>query len=130
MKIRLVAATGCLLGLAALSGSSEKDVTWTGWFSDFKCAHARAAGGLFTVTNPDCAKSCIQRGEVPVFISEQAQAVFTVKDYKDVIDNLGFHLEVTGAVDESAKTIRVKSVKQLAGDGPACMRPKRAVVHW
>ena len=44
------------MALAGDPPPAVKSVTWTGWFSDLKCASARAAGGLFTATNPECAR--------------------------------------------------------------------------
>jgi hypothetical protein len=116
----------CLVGLG-LAGvlRSETKVTWTGWFSDASCSAARATSGILTATNPDCAKRCIEKGEAPVFISEQAKAIFKIKDYPKVIDDLGYHVEVTATVDEAAKTISVREVKRLSYEGAACGRPKK-----
>jgi hypothetical protein len=114
----------CLLS-SALAGDSDKEVTWTGWFSDSQCAAARAASGFFTETNPDCAESCIRKGAAPVFISEQAKAIFTVKGYASVIDDLGYHLEVKATVSEAAKTMSIINVKRLEYQGAACSRPRK-----
>ena len=56
----------------------NKSVTWTGWFSDSQCATARAKSGVFTPTNPDCAKKCMENGSAVVFISAPAQALYTI----------------------------------------------------
>jgi hypothetical protein len=116
-----------LLGLALSSTghAEEKLVIWTGWFSDSKCALARAAAGVFSETNPECAKTCIEKGSAPVFISEQARAVFAVQDYASVIADLGYRIELRGMADEDAKTIRVRSLKRLEYQGPACTRPRK-----
>ena len=115
------------LALAGGAKAEEKSVTWTGWFSDVKCAAPRAAAGVFTITNPDCAKSCLEKGAAPVFISEQARAIFQVKDYSSIIADLGYHLEIQGTVDEAAKTIAIRDVKRLAYQGAACARPRKSV---
>jgi len=112
------------LALAAVARPEENSVTWTGWFSDEKCASARAANGIFSATNPDCARSCIEKGSAPVFISEQAKAIFRVKDYSSVFEDLGYHIEIQAVVDEAAKTIRISNVKRLAYQGAACARRK------
>lgn len=117
MKLQIV-----LLALAA-AAAGEKQVTLTGWFADADCARARA--GSYTQTNPDCARRCLENGAAPVFISDQAKAVFAVKDYSAAIGDLGYRLEVRGVVDEAAKTIRVLEVKHLEAQGPACMRRKQ-----
>ena len=100
-------------------------VTWTGWFSDSKCAASRAAGGTFTETNPECAKTCIAKGASAVFISQQAKAVFGIKDYASAIEDLGYHIELRGVVDDAARTIRVREVKRLEYVGASCARPRK-----
>jgi hypothetical protein len=125
MMIRVLGLlAGICLVSVSLAESGTKNITWTGWFSDSQCASARAGSGTFSATNPDCAKRCIEKGDAPVFISEQAKAVFRVKDYPSVVADLGYHVEVTAAVDEAAKTISIRDVKRLAYEGASCGRPK------
>ena len=111
--------------VAGTGQAGEKSVSWTGWFSDLKCASARAASGTFTATNSDCAKRCIEAGAAPVFISEQAKAIFQVKAYSAVVGDLGYHLEVQGTVDDAANTITIEKVKRLDYEVRACVRPKK-----
>jgi hypothetical protein len=127
MRVASYVLRGTLL-LVLLGGAKagEKTVTWTGWFSDLKCASSRAASGVFTATNPDCARSCIERGAAPVFISEQAKAIFQVKGYPSVIEDLGYHVQVQAAVDESAGTITIRQVERLAFQGAACARTRKS----
>jgi len=68
---------------------------------------------------------CIEKGASAVFVSEQANAIFTVKDYPSVLDDLGFHVEVQAVVDEAGKTIRLRGVKHLGAQGPSCARPRK-----
>jgi hypothetical protein len=110
--------------LAANTTASESNM-WTGWFSDLECASARAAGGTISVTNPECARRCIERGIAPAFINEQTKAVYTVKAYPAAKDDLGYHVEVIGKIDEKTKTIMVQSVTRLESEGAACARPKK-----
>ena len=91
-------------------------------FSDSQCASARASAGLYTATNPDCAKTCIQKGATPVFISEQAKAVFKVRDYPGVLDDLGYRVEIDAAVDLASKTVSIEHVKRLSYEGASCER--------
>jgi hypothetical protein len=115
-----------LPALAAAQGASEPATTTsTGWFSDKGCAKPRVERGLIGPTNPDCVKRCLNDGAVPVFISEQAKALFEVQGYPSIADDLGYRVEVTGIVDESAKTITVKSVKRLEAVPLMCGRPKK-----
>ncbi len=114
----------CAAALVEAGAPQTKSVTWTGWFSDLECASGRAASGTFTATNPECAKTCLKKGVAPAFISEQAKAVFTVKGYPGVVEQLGFHVEVQATVDEAARTVTIQKVKQLGYDGASCERPK------
>ena len=117
----------CIAAASMMAGSlsaAENTVTWTGWFAGLHCANARAATGGFTATNPDCAKACIQKGDSPAFISEQAKAVFQVKGYP-VIEDLGYHVEIEATVDDASKTITIQKVTQLGYQGAACARPRQ-----
>ncbi|HEY1339503.1 MAG TPA: hypothetical protein VGF59_18445 [Bryobacteraceae bacterium] len=110
--------------LAAAGAASEPTTgVRTGFFADEGCARGRANSGLYTETNPDCARKCIEKGSPAVFVDTQGKALYLVKDYAGAKDDLGYRVEVTGAVDESAKTITVKSVKRLEFVGAHCDRP-------
>lgn len=110
---------------AAQSAPEPKTTTSTGWFSDKGCAAPKVARGQIGPNNPDCVKRCLDEGAVPVFISEQAKAMFDVKDYATVKDDVGYRVEITGIVDEEAKTITVKSVKRLEAVPVTCARPQK-----
>jgi hypothetical protein len=128
MKQQMLVRAQILLLAAAFTGAAaaeEKTVTWTGWFADSKCHAAGAIAGKVTGTNPDCSKTCIEQGASPVFVSEQANAIFAVKEYASVMDDLGFHVEVQAVVDEAGKTIRVRGLKHLEAQGASCARPRK-----
>jgi hypothetical protein len=113
-----------LAGVPAMLGAQTKTVTWTGWFSDAQCAPARVKSGVIAPNNPECVKSCIQKGAAAVFLSEQAKAMFKVKDYPDVIADLGWRLEITASLDEAAGTISIQKVNRLSYQGASCGRPR------
>ena len=126
LRILIAALSVSVMPLTA----ADKPVTWSGWFSDFQCASAHAAAGIFAATNPECSKTCIEKkGAAPVFVSEQAKAVFTVKGYPGLIDDLGYHVQVEGSVDEAAKTIKIAKVTRLGYDGAACSRRRQKTVE-
>ena len=58
-----------------------------------------------------------------VFISEQGKELLRVKDYAAAKDDLGYHVEITGTIDEASKSIAITAVKKLGYDGAACARP-------
>ena len=97
--------------------------TMTGWLSDGQCAAPRVAKGIIAPNNTDCVKRCLNEGRTPVFISEQAKAMFELKDYPDVKADVGYHLELKGTVDKDNKTLTVSSVKRLEYIGNVCAGP-------
>jgi hypothetical protein len=105
--------------------TDEASVTWTGWFSDLGCAAPRVSRGDIGPNNTECVKRCIDDGATPVFISEQAKALFEVRAYPGLKDEVGYYVEVTGTVDEAAKTIAIESVKRLSKVAQMCARPKK-----
>ena len=93
--IRMSAWTMALALAASTPGAAPrhaatKTVTWTGWFSDQQCARVR--DGEVRPNNPDCVKKCLNDGAKAVFISEQARALFVVKDHPAVEDDVGHRL--------------------------------------
>ena len=114
-----------MLLLAAPGWAAEQTVTWTGWFADAKCHGAVKAGEKITAINPDCARTCIEKGAAPVFLSEQAKAGFLVKDYAGVLDDLGYHVEIHGVLDNATKTVSIREVKHMEYAGAACSRPRK-----
>jgi hypothetical protein len=125
-------ASAVLLATSAAARAqdhSAKTVTLTGWFSDAQCAPARLKAAKLGPSNPDCSRTCIEKGVAAVFISESGHEILKVTDYAGVKENLGFHVEITGTLDPASKTVSVKSVKQLSWDGASCSRPRKAEVR-
>ena len=120
----MVKALAAWLLLSVAAGAQSSQVMWTGWFSDMQCAIARAAMGLYGPTNPECAKTCIQDGKAPVFISERTKAIYKVTGYSGVIDDLGYHVEIRANLNSPNKTLTISSVKRLSYEGAACQRKK------
>jgi hypothetical protein len=97
--------------------------TWTGWFSDKSCA--RVTDDTPRPNGTACVKKCLSEGAALVFISEQAKAVFEVRDRPTAKDDVGYYVELTGTVDPVAKTISVQSVKRLSELTAICFIPKK-----
>ena len=114
---RTAIACTILLSVSAqgtLAGRTEIKTTWTGWFSDQGCAAAKVKSGDITPNGTACVKKCLGEGAAPVFVSEQAKNMYAVKDHGSLMADVGYRLEVTGIVDENAKTISIRSVKRLS----------------
>lgn len=124
MTRRIRCTTLLLAGMLAASAQAAS-VKLTGWFACNQCTRERVAKGDIRPSNPACSKTCIEKGDPAVFLSEQAKEALVVKGYKTTED-LGFHVEVTGVVDAAAKTITIESVKQLSSEGASCARPRSA----
>ena len=108
--------------------SATKAVTWNGWFSDKQCA--RIIPGEFPRPNGTaCVKKCLDEGATAVFISEQARAIYDVRGFPTVKDNVGYYLEVIADVDEKAKTISVKSAKRLSEVTASCLIPRKIPIN-
>jgi hypothetical protein len=103
----------------------ETTTTWTGWFSDKGCAASKVRSGNISPNGTECVKKCLNEGAMPVFLSEQAKRMYVVTEHPAVIDDVGYHVEVTGVVDEDAGTIAVLSVKRLSAVPPTCGLPKK-----
>lgn len=110
------------------SFSDERNTTVTvnGWFSDKGCAESKMNDADITPNGTVCVKKCLDEGAVPVFVDPKAKAMYDVKDHPSVKDDVGFYLELTGVIDENAKTISVASVKRLGDVIQMCGRkPKK-----
>jgi len=113
-----------VLLLGPYAWTSSKTITTTGFFADEGCARGRANSGIYTNNNPECARQCLEKGSLLVFIDERGKTLYAVKDYKGAIGDLGYRLEVTGALDDAAKTLTIDSVKRLEPVPASCSRSK------
>ena len=121
---RVAAIVVCVgLAIAAPAAEGTKSVTWTGYFTDANCG--KVLDGKVRPNNTECVKRCLSEGVKAVFASEQAKALFEVRDYPSVNEDLGYHVELSGTVDEEAGTISVKSVKRLSEVVNLCAVPKK-----
>ena len=129
LRIAHWTVTAALVAAAASIGSTAKvetkTVTWTGWFSDITCAKGRVENGEIGPNNTVCVKKCLDEGATAVFVSEQAKAMFVVKDHPSLKEDVGYHVELTGVVDVEAKTVSVTSVKHLSEVTNMCGVPKK-----
>ena len=110
--------------LGAWPGRSET-VTWSGWFSDKQCAEAKVKAEEVTPNGTACVKKCLDEGATPVFVNPTTRTLYDVKDHPSVKEDVGYYLELTGVVDEAAKTISVRSVKRLGDVIQMCARPPK-----
>ena len=48
-----------------------------------------------------------------------------MRDYASVKDEIGYYLQITGDVDEKARTVSVKSVNRLSEVTAMCLLPRK-----
>ena len=125
-----VKAIALALMMAATSSDGaivdvDATTTWTGWLSDKGCAESKVRSGTISPNGTDCVKKCLKDGATPVFLSEQARNMYELTNYTNLIEDVGYRLELTGVVNEKTKTIAVSSVKRLSKVVPTCALPKR-----
>jgi hypothetical protein len=125
IRISLLSIAFTALAVLPPSPRSETVVKVNGWFSDKDCAAAKLKSDEVTPNGTVCVKKCLDQGAAPVFVDPKARAMYEVRDHAAVKDDVGYYLELTGVVDEKAKTISVRSVKRLGDVIQMCARPPK-----
>jgi hypothetical protein len=123
LLLSAVALGSAVLGAAVRP--AETVVMLTGWFSDEGCAAAKLKADEITPNGTACVKKCLEDGAAAVFVDPKARAMYQVKDYPTVKDDVGYYLEVKGVLDANARTISVRSVKHLGDVVQMCARPPK-----
>jgi hypothetical protein len=125
VRISILSFAFTALAVLPPSQRTETIVKVSGWFSDKDCAAAKVTSEEVTPNGTACVKKCLEGGATPVFVDPKARAMYEVKDHASVADDVGYYLELTGVVDEKAKTISVRSVKRLGDVVQMCARPPK-----
>ncbi len=115
------AAAGTILMIACLAlglgmappGAGAQGQALRGWLSDEQCARIRATSGVYTGTNPDCAKKCVAKGVKVVLIATDQKEVLNIANPEAAKKNIGDYVEVTGNIDQKTKTLHIDSLKML-----------------
>lgn len=124
--VRISLLSLAFTALAALPPApSETIVKVNGWFSDKDCAAAKLKSDDVTPNGTACVKKCLEGGAEAVFIDPKAREMYRVQDHASVKDDVGYYLELTGVIDDEAKTISVRSVKRLGEVVQMCGRPAK-----
>ncbi|HKN74471.1 MAG TPA: hypothetical protein VJW94_04775, partial [Candidatus Acidoferrum sp.] len=96
-----------------------------GWLSDESCASGRAVSGDFTATNPDCAKKCVHEGKRIVLIDPDRKRLLIIVNKDAAIERVGDYVEISGDVDEQARTLHIDSLKLLEKGRAMCDVPPK-----
>ena len=113
-----------LILIPAGAQQSEGRKAVRGWLSDEGCARGRASGGLYTGTNPDCAKECVSKGKKIVLVLTDEKQILNISNQDAARSNIGDQVEVTGNIDPSTQTLHIASLKMLERGRAQCSRPR------
>lgn len=112
----------CAMALGLTGALSSAAEALRGWVSDEQCARGRASDGIYTGTNPDCAKTCIAKGVKTVLIDSDHKRILVVDNPATVKDNIGDYVEIQGSLDSSSKLVHVSSYKMIEKGSAMCDR--------
>lgn len=96
-----------------------------GWLSDEGCAGGRARDGVYTGTNPDCAKKCVHDGKKIVLVDPEGKRLLVIANQDAATERVGDYVEISGEVDDQAKTLRVDYMKLLEKGRAMCGVPAK-----
>ena len=109
----------------ALNAGGNKSVI-RGWLADQGCASGRANGGTYAGTDPDCARKCVHEGEKIVLIDADHKRLLVVANKDAAVERVGDYVEISGDLDEQARTLHIDSLKLLEkGHSMCAVPPKR-----
>ena len=112
----------CLLLLVVVSSNVfAADQMYVGWVSDSGCALARASGGKYTATNPDCARKCVKDGKSIVLISPETKSVFAIENPTILKSEVGNKVRVY-ARSTGAHQLHIEKVEFIEESHPECER--------
>ncbi len=111
--------------IKTLQGQDAQKAVIRGWLSDEGCASGRATSGVYTGTNPDCAKKCVHDGKKMVLVDPDHKRLLTVSNPEAAMERVGDYVEVTGDLNEQGKTLRIDSLKLLEKGRAMCDVPKK-----
>jgi hypothetical protein len=123
MRILILAVA---LNVCLVLGIEAQNATIRGWLSDEQCAGGRASGGVYTGTNPECAKQCVAKGAKIVLIVPDQKRLLSITNQGTAKRNIGDYVKVIGMVDQQANSIHIDSLKILTEGRAKCDLPKRS----
>ncbi len=115
-----LALTGLNAPTADAAGSALR-----GWLSDEGCARGRASDGVYTGTNPDCARQCVAKGAKIVLILPEEKCLLIVENQGAAKSNVGNYVEVSGSINSQAATIHIDSLKLIEAGKAMCGIPPK-----
>ena len=99
---RLLALLTLVAALSSLTMAKTMKGSWTGWISDAKCG---------AKVDPDCAKKCVEGGQMAVFVTDDKKDVLQIHNQEAVKGHAGHHVKLTGSIDKGS--IHVDKIEML-----------------
>jgi hypothetical protein len=122
---RFVLACLIVLSLGVLPELAGGKTVIRGWLSDEGCASGRANGGVYTGTNSDCAKKCVRNGKKIVLVDPEDKRLLVIANQDAAMERVGDYVEISGDIDDQAKTVRIDSMKLLEKGRAMCDVPTK-----
>jgi hypothetical protein len=122
---RFVLACLIVLSLGVLPDLAGGKTVIRGWLSDEGCASGRANGGVYTGTNSDCAKKCVRNGKKIVLVDPEDKRLLVIANQDAAMERVGDYVEISGDIDDQAKTVRIDSMKLLEKGRAMCDVPTK-----
>src|SRR5689334_2174251 len=93
--LRVLLMTSCILGLLSvpMPGANTSAKIVRGWLADEGCARGRANSGVYSGTNPDCAKKCVAKGSKIVLVAPDDKELFVIENQDIAQKNVGDYVE-------------------------------------
>lgn len=116
-----------IVSLPALNARGHSFVV-RGWLSDESCASGRASSGTYTGTNPECAKKCVHEGKRIVLVDPDQKRLLIIVNGDIAVERVGDYVEISGDLDEQARTLHIDSLKLLEKGRAMCdLPPKKKI---
>jgi hypothetical protein len=113
----------CVALPATHAGTGSVATVVQGWLSDEACARGRAKSGVYSGTNPDCAKRCVAQGKRIVLIVPDEKSVLDIANQDAARENIGDEVQATGTIDPGTKALHIDSLKMLSPGRAMCQLP-------
>jgi len=108
-----------------LQGQDPQKTVLHGWLSDEGCAGGRAHSGVYTGTNPDCAKKCVKEGRRIVLVDADHKRLLAISNPDAAMERVGDYVEISGDLNDQAKTVRIASLELIEKGRAMCDVPKK-----
>jgi hypothetical protein len=93
--------------------------------TDKSCASGRASSGTYTGTNPECAKKCVHEGKRIVLVDPDQKRLLIIVNGDIAVERVGDYVEISGDLDEQARTLHIDSLKLLEKGRAMCDLPPK-----